>query len=502
MAFVLIQHLDPLHVSLMCGLLASHTAMPITQAAEGVLVEPNRVYLIPPGVSLAVAHGKLRLSEAAERYGARKAFDFFLHSLADDCGDQAVCVVLSGTGSDGSEGLKAVKRRGGFVIVQKPSEASFDGMPKSAIQTGQADLILPVAEIPAALVKHISQVRPSNSNSRLAGNTGDGFSEILDLVRIKTRQDFSVYKTGTLTRRIERRMAKAGIADPGSYIRKLTADAAELESLGHDLLINVTEFFRDASAFEALATSIIPEMVSVQPPDQPLRIWVPGCSTGEEAYSLAILFLEAIAISKRNITLQVFASDVDVHSIAFARAGIYGQEIESQVSPERLRFFFKEGDRYRVIRDLREAVVFTVQDLLADPPFSRLDLISCRNVLIYLQPSAQEQILSLFHFALRGGGVLFLGRSETAGKFTARFEPINKKQRIYRHLAAGLLGKPIFVRVAPRKSASCRQSRRQCDDLSGPSMLRLSPRSSCWKPWRRLRFWPIRITRLYIASEP
>jgi two-component system, chemotaxis family, CheB/CheR fusion protein len=445
MAFVLIQHLDPLHVSLMGSLLASHTAMPVSQAAEGVLIEPNRVYLIPPAVSLSVSHGKLHLSEPAERQGARTAFDFFLRSLAEECGGNAACVVLSGTGSDGSEGLKAVKAKGGFVVVQKPSEAAFDGMPKSAIQTGQTDLVLPIAEIPAALISHVKRIRPSHSQPHEYEGAQDRFLEILDLVRTRTRHDFSPYKTGTLTRRIERRMAIAGMTDAARYIDKLSTDACELDSLGRDLLINVTQFFRDADSFEALARSVIPEMIAAQQPEKPLRIWVPGCSTGEEAYSLAIVFLEAIAVSKRRVKLQVFASDVDAHSIAFARAGLYDGGTASQMSPGRLeQFFTQQSRRFRVVRDLREAVVFTVQDLLADPPFSRLDLISCRNVLIYLQPRAQEQILSLFHFALRAGGILFLGWSETVGKFTERFQPINKKQRIYRHRSAGGPGEAGF----------------------------------------------------------
>jgi two-component system, chemotaxis family, CheB/CheR fusion protein len=445
MAFVLIQHLDPLHVSLMGGLLASHTAMPVKQAAEGALIEPNKVYLIPPAVSLSVSCGKLHLSEPAERQGSRTAFDFFLRSLAEDCGGNAVCVVLSGTGSDGSEGLKAVRANGGFVIVQKPSEAAFDGMPKSAIQTGQTDLVLPVAEIPAALINHKKRIQPLHSQPDKNEGAHDRFLEILDLVRTRTRHDLSPYKTGTLTRRIERRMTMAGMTDAARYIDKLSADASELDSLGRDLLINVTQFFRDADSFDALARGVIPEMVAAQPPERPLRIWVPGCSTGEEAYSLAIVFFEAIAASNPGVKLQVFASDVDAHSIAFARAGLYAGETASQVSPGRLeQFFTQQSTGFRVVRDLREAVVFTVQDLLADAPFSRLDLISCRNVLIYLQPGAQEQILSLFHFALRAGGILFLGRSETVGKYTERFQPINKKQRIYRHQSAGRPGEAVF----------------------------------------------------------
>ncbi len=480
MAFVLVQHLDPIHVSLMAGLLSGHTAMPVTQAAEGVSIEPNRVYLIPPGVSLAVAGGKLHLTQLTERHGARTAFDVFLRSLAEECGERAIAIVLSGTGSDGSEGVKAVKSKGGFVIVQEPSEAAFDGMPKSAIQTGQADCILPVAEMPAALIGHMNGLHPFDAGQAAHEGTEERFLEILGLVRTKTGQDFSLYKTGTLTRRIERRMAMAGITETARYIEKLNSEPSELDSLAHDLLINVTEFFRDAAAFQALAETVIPEMVAAQPPERPLRVWAPGCSTGEEAYSLAILFLEAIAALKRAIKLQVFASDVDPHAIAFARAGVYGREIESQVSPERLsRFFAREGDGFRVVRELRDAVVFTVQDLLADPPFSRLDLISCRNVLIYLQPGAQDQILSLFHFALRAGGALFLGRSETVGPLKDRFEAISKKQRIYRHLSAGQPGgagfrvSAIKERLAPSFTPEHRRTVHRADfeDLASKKLL-------------------------------
>ncbi|MFZ1109053.1 MAG: chemotaxis protein CheB [Rhodomicrobium sp.] len=480
MAFVLVQHLDPIHVSLMAGLLSSHTAMPVTQAAEGASVEPNRVYLIPPGVSLAVSGGKLHLTGLAERHGTRTAFDVFLRSLAEDCGERAIAVVLSGTGSDGSEGLRAVKSKGGFVVVQEPSEAAFDGMPKSAIKTGQADCILPVAEIPAALIEHRNGLRPSDEDQEAHEGAEERFLEILRLVRTKSGQDFSLYKAGTLTRRIERRMAVAGITETARYIEKLNAEPSELDSLAHDLLINVTEFFRDAAAFQALAETVIPAMVAAHPSDRALRVWAPGCSTGEEAYSLAILFLEAIAASKRAIKLQVFASDVDPHAVTFARAGVYGRETESQVSAERLRrFFAHDGGGYRVVRDLRDAVVFTVQDLLADPPFSRLDMISCRNVLIYLQPGAQDQILSLFHFALRAGGVLFLGRSETVREFKDRFEPISKKQRIYRHLSAGQPGEAGFrvsaikERLAPSFTPALKRTvhRTNFEDLASKALL-------------------------------
>jgi len=437
MAFVLIQHLDPTHTSMMRELLSGHTLMPVVEASDGMPLEPDHVYLIPPGAYLAIDDWALRLSKPRERHGARMPFDFFLRSLASTCGELAICAVLSGTGADGSLGLKAVKEQGGLVIAQDPSEAAHDGMPRSAISTGCADLVLPVGQIPEALVQFSRQAyingRRANTSPRANGDRG--LSEIIDLLGKTTSHDFSLYKPGTLQRRIERRMALAAIEDSARYLHVLRADAKEREILAKDLLINVTHFFRDAPAFDVLAKKIVPDLVREHDLGRPLRIWVPGCSTGEEAYSIAMLFLEEIAASKSTIKLQVFASDVDPDCVAFARNGTYSEEIEADVAPNRLaRFFLKEDGAYRVVRELREAVVFTTQNVLADPPFSRLDLISCRNVLIYLSPEAQERVLLLFHFALRENGVLFLGSSETVGDLADRFAPIAKKQRIFRHV--------------------------------------------------------------------
>ena len=370
MAFVLVQHLDPIHVSLMAGLLSGHTAMPVAQAAQGVSIEPNRVYLIPPGVSLAVAGGKLHLTELTERHGARTAFDVFLRSLAEDYGERAIAIVLSGTGSDGSEGVKAVKSKGGFVIVQEPSEAAFDGMPKSAIQTGQADRILSVAEMPAALVEHMNGLHPFDVGQTVRDGTEDRFLEILALVRAKTGQDFCLYKAGTLMRRIERRMAMAGITEPARYIAKLNAEPSELDSLAHDLLINVTEFFRDAAAFQALAETVIPEMVAAQPPDRPLRVWRRVAAQARKLipsqfYSWKRWRLRSAPSSFRSLR----PTWTRMQSLPHARA-FMDRRSRSQVGSERLsRFFAREGDGFRVVRELRDAVVFTVQDLLADPPF-------------------------------------------------------------------------------------------------------------------------------------
>ena len=318
-------------------------------------------------------------------------------------------MILSGTGADGSLGLKAVKEKGGLVIAQDPDEAGYDGMPRSAIVTGAVDLVLPVAKIPEALVSYdrrmAARARTSGRRPRDATGT-DWLPEIIDLLRTKTAHDFTLYKPGTLQRRIERRMAMAAIEtdDMDRYLDILRSDTGELDLLAKDLLINVTSFFRDPKVFDLLAEKIVPDLVRGHPPDQPLRIWIAGCSTGEETYSLAMLFREQIAAAKRNIKLQVFASDVDPDAVASAREGLYPETIEADVSPARLaRFFSKEDHGYRVSPELRAAVVFTVQDVLADPPFSRLDLVSCRNLLIYLAPrGAGEGHLAVPFRAARG----------------------------------------------------------------------------------------------------
>lgn len=436
MAFVLIQHLDPTHESMMSELLATHTSMPVVEASDGMPLEPDHVYLIPPGFYLALQAGSLRLSKPRDRHGARMAFDFFLRSLADECGERALCAVLSGTGADGCLGLKAVHEQGGLVIVQDPHDAANAGMPQSAIDTGCADLVLPVAKMHEALMRfsrHAHGVGVSPGHSQ--GAAERELAEIISLLTETTTHDFSLYKQGTLRRRIERRMALASIDDRARYLDVLRDDENERNLLAKDLLINVTQFFRDRPAFDALASSVVADLVRDQPAGQPLRIWVPACSTGEEAYSIAMLFLDEIATTSSQIRLQVFASDIDAECVAFARNGVYPEQIRADVTPERLaRYFVSEDGGYRVTRELRETVVFTTQNLLADAPFSRLDLVSCRNVLIYLAPEAQERTLMLFHFALRERGVLFLGTSETVGDHGDCFHQINKKYRIYRHV--------------------------------------------------------------------
>ena len=439
MAFILVQHLDPTHESMMVDLLAGHTAMTVRQATDGMPIEPEHLYVIPPGTYLSVGSGALHLSQPQARHGARLPFDFLLRSLAEEFGERAICVVLSGTGTDGSLGLKTVKEKCGLVIAQDPDEAGYDGMPRNAIMTGAVDLVLPVAEIPEALIKFDRRMALMRSqNGQPPQNWAENWlPEIIDLLRTKTTHDFTLYKPGTLQRRIERRMAMAAIEtdDPDRYFDVLRKDTEELDLLAKDLLINVTGFFRDPKVFDFLAETIVSDLVDRQTPDQPLRIWIPGCSTGEETYSLAMLFRERIAAAGRNVKLQVFASDVDPDAVASAREGFYPETIAADVSPARLaRFFTKEDHGYRVSPELRSAVVFTVQDVLADPPFSRLDLISCRNLLIYLLPAAQAKVISIFHFALREGGILLLGNSEAIGNAEDRFAVISKSARLYRHI--------------------------------------------------------------------
>ncbi|MDX5986119.1 chemotaxis protein CheB [Sphingomonas echinoides] len=449
MAFILVQHLDPTHPSLMVELLAEHTAMTVSEATDGCALAADHVYVIPPGRYLSVRAGALHLSPSQTHQGARLPFDFLLKSLAEAGGSQAVCVILSGTGADGSGGLVALKAAGGFVLAQDPNEAEYDGMPRSAIATGQVDRILPLPEMPHALAELAVQItsRLEHPDDGASDPQATGLAEIIDLLKDETAHDFRQYKPGTLERRIERRMALLAIrrGHLNLYLDLLRKDPAERDLLAKDLLINVTSFFRDPKVFDALASTIIPDIIRQLPAHQPLRVWVAGCSTGEEAYSIAMICRDAIAGAGREIKLQVFASDVDPDAIATAREGLYPLDIDDAISPERLaRFFVKDESGYRVAPSLRGDVVFTVQDVLSDPPFSRIDLVSCRNLLIYLNPEAQAKVIALFHFALREGGILVLGTSETVGKAEDRFEAIAKAERFYRHIARSRLGDTGF----------------------------------------------------------
>ena len=437
MTFVLIQHLDPTHESVMAELLSRHTSTPVVQVTDNLLLECDHVYVIPPNEYLSITDDVFRLSPLPQRRGPRLPLDFFLNSLAAAYGERAISVILTGTGADGSIGLKAVKENGGLVIAQDPKDADYDGMPRSAIMTGVVDLILPLAKIPEALLQYSRHdyVRAKHQSASDREQSEKSLGEIVDLLSRTTRRRFGFYKAGTLLRRIHRRMAMRAINDIDDYLKLLRDDHGEIDSLAKDLLIHVTSFFRDPKAYAALVEKVIRPLVRRQPTDQPIRVWVPGCSTGEEAYSIALLFLEEMAEVRREIPLQIFASDPDEGTIAFARNGLYPKSIEAEVSAAQLeRFFTKENHGYRVGSKLHDPVLFTAHDMLTDAPFSRLDLVSCRNVLIYLRPDMQEKVLALFHFALRENGALFLGTSETVGKFGDRFEPISNTQRIYRRV--------------------------------------------------------------------
>ena len=500
MAFILVQHLDPTHESMMVDLLAGHTSMLVLQAVDGMLIESNHLYVIPPGTYLSVRDGALRLSRPQARHGARLPFDFLLYSLAEEYGTRAVCVILSGTGADGSLGLKVVKERSGLVIAQDPDEAGYDGMPRNAIMTGAVDLVLPVAKIAEALAKFSRRTTLTRTRSGLRpkGSIHDWLPEILGLLRTKAAHDFTLYKEGTLERRIERRMAVAAIeaGDMDRYLELLRSDIGELELLAKDMLINVTSFFRDPEVFDHLEDKIIPELVRNHAQDRPLRIWIAGCSTGEETYSLAMLFREQIAAAERDIKLQVFASDVDADAVASAREGLYPETIETDVSRARLaRFFSKEDHGYRVLPELRAAVVFTVQNVLADPPFSRLELVSCRNLLIYLRPEAQAKVISLFHFALHEGGILLLGTSETIADAKGRFEVISKPERLFRHIGRsgsgefGLpmstgngiraLARPGLVQIPSRQTALAELCRRLVMEAYAPAAVLINRKYEC-----------------------
>ncbi|HXD23930.1 MAG TPA: chemotaxis protein CheB, partial [Gemmatimonadaceae bacterium] len=434
-AFVLVQHLAPDHPSILADLIKRYTVMPVFEVTDGMTVERNCVYVIPPNRDLAFLNGTLQLLEPAAPRGHRLAIDFFFRSLAHDQRDRAIGIVLSGTGSDGTLGVRAIKGEGGMVMAQTPESTEFDGMPRSAIGTGMVDFVLPPAELATELLSYVSHAfgRPADTTAHPPLRTAEALKKIFVLLRAHTGHDFSQYKQSTIARRVERRQAVHRIQQADDYVRFLQQNPGEVEALFQDLLIGVTNFFRDGEAFAALA-KVMPRVLQGKAADAVVRVWVPGCSTGEEAYSIAILLLEAMDAAKQTCKLQVFATDIDRRSIDIARAGIYPASIAGDIAPGRLaRFFILDADasHYRVQKRLRDALVFSEQDLIRDPPFSRLDLISCRNLLIYLGTDLQGKLMRLFDYALRPGGYLFLGTSETVGEFGTLFATVDRKAKLY-----------------------------------------------------------------------
>ena len=451
MAFVLVQHLAPDHKSLLTDLIARSTSMEVHEVEDGMVVRPNCVYIIPPNRDMALLKGTLRLIEPSSPRGQRLPIDYFFHSLAEDQRDRAICIVLSGTGSDGSMGARAIKGEGGMLMVQDPDSAEYDGMPRSAIGTGLADFVLRPAEMHAQLVDYAARAygRHLSSPAVLTPQVDQALKKICVLLRAQTGHDFSEYKPSTVQRRIARRMAVHQIESVERYTAFLAATPAEIEALFRDLLIGVTSFFRDADAFQVLEERVIPQLLSDRAPGSTLRVWSLGCSSGEEAYSIAILLQERVQALKQNLKVQVFATDIDRQAIALARAGSYPASIAAEMSAERLtRFFVPEapGGGFRINRSIRDLVLFSEHDAIRDPPFSRLDLLSCRNVLIYMSGELQKRLLPLFHYALNPDGFLFLGNSETVGDFAESFSPIDRSAKVYQR-RGDFQGGP---RVAPR----------------------------------------------------
>jgi two-component system CheB/CheR fusion protein len=450
-AFVLIQHLDPTRDSLTAELLGTQTPMPVVQVEDGMRVKVNHVYVIPPNKYLSIRERTLRLSAPTAPRSLRMAIDCFLQSLAEDQQENAIGIILSGTGTDGTLGLKEIKAAGGMTMVQDPKTAQHDGMPSSAIATGSADFVLPAEQMADALLRYVRHAAVTAASVEASPEKApDSLTSAVALLHAQTKFDFSGYKTGTLRRRIQRRMSLKHIDRMSKYVEVLRSDPTEVTALLKDLLINVTSFFREPAAWQTLQERVIRRLVAEKAADAPLRVWIPACATGEEAYSLAMVLIEEIRASETGWRpLQVFASDVDTEALETARAGVYPEGIAAHVRSERLSRFFVGGEHgYRVNKELRDTVVFAQQSLISDPPFSRLDVISCRNLLIYLEPAVQEKILLLLHFGLVEGGYLFLGSADSIRLQEDLFEVVSPKWRIYRRIGPTRHEKLAFPIVA------------------------------------------------------
>jgi chemotaxis methyl-accepting protein methylase/chemotaxis response regulator CheB len=432
-AFVIVQHLDPTHKGIMPELLGRVTSMDVFQVSDRMRVKPNCVYIIPPNKDMSILHGVLHLFEPTAPRGLRLPIDSFLRSLASDRQEHSIGVILSGMGSDGTMGLRAIKEKAGLVMVQEPASAKFDGMPKSAIAAGLADIIAPAEDLPGKIIDYLRHALViTKTEIPLEEKDHSALAKVLILLRAKTGHDFSMYKKNTLYRRIERRMSIHQIDRIATYVRYLQENPQEVEILFKELLIGVTSFFRDPAAWEQLRQEAIPALLTNRPQGGKLRAWSAGCSTGEEAYSLAIVFKETIEKVKptEDFILHIFATDLDRETIDKARQGVYPANIAEDVSADRLkRFFIKEENGYRIGKEIREMVTFATQNVIMDPPFTKLDILICRNLLIYLTPELQKKLLPLFHYSLNPRGILFLGSAETVSTFTDFFAPLHIKSR-------------------------------------------------------------------------
>ena len=432
LAFIVVQHLSPDYKSLMVELLSKRTQMTVLRAEDGMTVETDRVYLIPPKKNLTIFHGKLLLSEQDHSRGINLPIDVFFRSLAEDQGEKSVGVVLSGTGSDGMRGVRAIKEFGGMVMVQDEESAKFDGMPRSAISTGLADFILPPAEMPDQLLSYARHPYVSKSErSETLLSDEDGLTRIFSILRERCKVDFTFYKPSTVTRRIERRMTINQVSDIRDYVAYLKNYPGEVAALYRELLIGVTSFFRDENVFHHLTETCLPELFQRRS-NQEMRFWVAGCSTGEEAYTLAMISRECMENMGISHDVKIFATDIDRDAVLMAGNGVYPESIAADLSPRLLgKYFYRKEDNFQIARNIREMVVFAQHNLIKDPPFTNIDLVSCRNLLIYLQPVLQKKVLDLFNFSLNPQGILLLGTSETTGDMGDFFSCVHQRHKIY-----------------------------------------------------------------------
>ncbi|MGZ7043884.1 MAG: chemotaxis protein CheB, partial [Methanobacterium sp.] len=437
--FVLIQHLDPSHESTMAELIARFTEMDVHVIQDDMPVQPNKVYVIPPNKDLMIDNGVLNLIKPLEPHGFRRPIDLFFQALADDQQDNAIGIILSGFGSDGTKGLAAIKSSGGMIIAQDPNTASSDGMPSNAIATDLVDYVAPPQKIPEYLRSYVQRMK-KRLPVKLIGmdkNTVNSRQKILILVKKRTGHDFSLYKESTINRRIGRRMAVLQIENITNYLEYIQKNPYEANVLFKEFLINVTSFFRDPEAFESFKKDVTSELLEKKADGGTLRIWVPGCSTGEEIYSIAIIIEEYMDNSKKMFDVQLFGTDIDKDAIEMARTGTYPPTISSEITPERLgKFFSKSDSSYRINKNIREMVIFAPHDLLKDPPFINLDIISCRNVLIYMNKEAQKKLLSSFSYGLKQNGILFIGPSESIGPLIDSFKSLDNKWKIYKNISS------------------------------------------------------------------
>ena len=461
MAFIIIQHLDPSHPSSLVELLGRVSPIPIVEATEGVTIKPDHAYIIPPGKSLTIHNRTLSIAGDQEHPGITHSINHFFISLAEDIKERAVGIILSGTGNDGTEGARAVKVQDGLIIVQQPESAKYDGMPKSAIESGVADYILTPEAMPSALKEYLDQSFYKRDKIRQALKKDDvNLKNIFSLVKVRTMRDFSGYKLSTITRRIEHQMAVNSIDTVGNYLKFLRENPTEIEALMKNFLIQVTSFFRDKEGFESLKQKIC-QMFKEEPEGSQLRAWVPGCSTGEEAYSIAIIIMECMQESGRRYEFQVFGTDLNTEAIARARASTYPATIATDVDPKRLDEFFNKVDHsYQVKKNVRDNVIFAVHDMVADPPYSRMDVISMRNLLIYFDSELQKKVVPTLQYALNEKGLLFLGTSETIGEFTDLFTALDTKYRIYqakgkkKAIPSNFLSQPGLLEHSNAKTSS------------------------------------------------